>query len=228
LRNIEEGNDILRLKEIMQNYRYDGYDINYDFFRKSKSGLKILDNLKKILKQGVLGITIPEGDTVSTRYVSIDDLASSVCNTDNTDELMAECQTGTRIAKNIVYGEYVMDSFYCYTDKGTGPALNYEVEYILNGKRSDVENLYETVKKLATIRSAVNMVYLLTDSEKKEDAYLCKDALAMEKHVSSVYDTSVFEFTSPVLRDTLAHIQKEEQNHGEKLYNYLSCNNMYC
>ena len=66
------------------------------------------------------------------------------------------------------------------------------------------------------------------ETEKKEDAYLCKDALAMEKHVSSVYDTSVFEFTSPVLRDTLAHIQKEEQNHGEKLYNYLSCNNMYC
>jgi rubrerythrin len=63
---------------------------------------------------------------------------------------------------------------------------------------------------------------------KQNDAYLCKDALAMEKHVSSVYDTTVFEFTSAVLRDTLAHIQKEEQNHGEKLYNYLSCNNVYC
>ena len=63
--------------------------------------------------------------------------------------------------------------------------------------------------------------------EKKNDAYLCKDALAMEKHVSSVYDMSVFEFSLPTLRDTLAHIQKEEQNHGEQLYNYLSCNNMY-
>ena len=63
--------------------------------------------------------------------------------------------------------------------------------------------------------------------EKKNDAYLCKDALSMEKHVSSVYNTGVFEFSSPVLRDTLAHIQKEEQNHGEQLYNYLSCNNMY-
>ncbi len=63
--------------------------------------------------------------------------------------------------------------------------------------------------------------------EKQNDAYLCKDALAMEKHVSSVYDMSVFEFSNPTLRDTLAHIQKEEQNHGEKLYNYLSCNNMY-
>ncbi len=64
--------------------------------------------------------------------------------------------------------------------------------------------------------------------EKKQDAYLCKDALSMEKHVSSVYNTSVFEFSNPVLRDTLAHIQKEEQNHGEQLYDYLSCNNMYC
>ncbi len=67
-----------------------------------------------------------------------------------------------------------------------------------------------------------------SEEQKKNDAYLCKDALAMEKHVSSVYDTSVFEFSSPTLRDTLAHIQKEEQNHGEQLYNYLSCNNMYC
>ena len=66
-----------------------------------------------------------------------------------------------------------------------------------------------------------------TEQEKQQDAYLCKDALSMEKHVSSVYNTGVFEFTSPTLRDTLAHIQKEEQNHGEQLYNYLSCNNMY-
>ncbi len=63
--------------------------------------------------------------------------------------------------------------------------------------------------------------------EKKNDAYLCKDALSMEKHVSGVYNTCVFEFSSPVIRDTLAHIQKEEQNHGEQLYNYLNCNNMY-
>ena len=47
----------------------------------------------------------------------------------------------------------------------------------------------------------------LTTDEKNEDAYLVKDALSMEKHVSGSYNTSVFEFSSPVLRDTLAHIQ---------------------
>ena len=63
--------------------------------------------------------------------------------------------------------------------------------------------------------------------KKSADAFLCKDALSMEKHVSSLYDTSVFEFTSPTLRDTLAHIQMEEQNHGEEIYSYMSANNMY-
>ena len=66
-----------------------------------------------------------------------------------------------------------------------------------------------------------------SESEKKSDAFLCKDALAMEKHVSGLYDTTIFEFTSPTLRDTLNHIQKEEQNHGEQLYEYMSKNNMY-
>lgn len=66
-----------------------------------------------------------------------------------------------------------------------------------------------------------------SEQDKKQDAYLCRDALAMEKHVSSLYDVSIFEFSSPTLRDTLNHIQKEEQIHGEQLYQYMSMNNMY-
>jgi rubrerythrin len=65
------------------------------------------------------------------------------------------------------------------------------------------------------------------EDKKMQDGYLAKDALSMEKHVSGVYNTAVFEFSSPTLRDTLAHIQKEEQNHGERLYKYLSTNNLY-
>lgn len=66
-----------------------------------------------------------------------------------------------------------------------------------------------------------------SEEAQKNDAYLCKDALSMEKHVSGVYNTCVFEFSQPLLRDVLASIQKEEQNHGEKLYNYMSVNGMY-
>ena len=67
----------------------------------------------------------------------------------------------------------------------------------------------------------------VTGAEKEHDSFLCADALAMEKHVSSVYDIAIFEFSSPTLRDTLNHIQKEEQNHGKEIYDYMSRNNMY-
>ncbi len=62
---------------------------------------------------------------------------------------------------------------------------------------------------------------------KKHDSYLCGDALAMEKHVSGLYDTCIFEFQDNQVRDVLNHIQSEEQNHGKMIYDYMKANNMY-
>lgn len=63
--------------------------------------------------------------------------------------------------------------------------------------------------------------------EKQADAYLCQDALDTEKHVSSVYDVSIFEFASPQARQVLNHLQTEEQQHGEMIYAYMAKNGMY-
>lgn len=66
------------------------------------------------------------------------------------------------------------------------------------------------------------------DSEaKKNDCFLCTDMLAMEKHASHVYDTCIFEFKDSKIRDSLNHIQKEEQEHGKMIYDYMSANGMY-
>jgi len=66
-----------------------------------------------------------------------------------------------------------------------------------------------------------------SDQNKQKDGYLCNDALSTEKHVSSVYNTGIFEFKDPNIRNILNHIQKEEQQHGEKIYNYMAQNGMY-
>ena len=64
-------------------------------------------------------------------------------------------------------------------------------------------------------------------AEKKQDCYLCSDLLTTEKHASGLYNTCVFEFGQSDLRKALNHIQTEEQQHGEQLYAYMSCNGMY-
>ena len=70
--------------------------------------------------------------------------------------------------------------------------------------------------------------YTTTETpEKKADAYLCSDLLSAEKHVSSLYNTCVFEFERPELRRVLNHIQSDEQVHGERLYQYMKTNAMY-
>lgn len=59
------------------------------------------------------------------------------------------------------------------------------------------------------------------------DKLLCQDMLTMEKHVSSVYDTCIFEFADPTVRQELNHIQSDEQKHGEQIYQYMSKHGMY-
>jgi len=63
--------------------------------------------------------------------------------------------------------------------------------------------------------------------DKQADCYLCSDLLADEKHVSSLYNTCVFEFKDEQLRCVLNEIQSDEQHHGKLIYDYMSVNNMY-
>ncbi len=59
------------------------------------------------------------------------------------------------------------------------------------------------------------------------DKYLCQDSLSTEKYVSSTYNTTIFEFRDKNIRNVLNHIQKEEQEHGEQIYNYMQQHGMY-
>lgn len=63
--------------------------------------------------------------------------------------------------------------------------------------------------------------------EKKNDSFLCSDILATEKHASHLYDTCIFEFKDVNIRSVLNHIQKEEQDHGKLIYDYMQTNSMY-
>lgn len=66
-----------------------------------------------------------------------------------------------------------------------------------------------------------------TTNYSKNDYTLVNDMLSTEKHVSGTYDTAIFEFQDQNLRQILNHIQKEEQEHGEQLFNYMSSHGMY-
>jgi len=66
-----------------------------------------------------------------------------------------------------------------------------------------------------------------TSGAKFTDADMCTDLLMTEKYVSGNYDTTIFEFRDPQVRQVLNHIQKEEQQHGEAIFKYMESKGMY-
>ena len=150
---------------------FEGISFNYENLKPSEDNTDILNEISEFLEVGVMSLLVPEGTSVSTRTITETDLASTVTDTSIAAEIQKESDINTILTKRIIYTEYVMDNFYSFTDKKEGAALNYEVEYILFGKEKDVDNLTAAAFAMATIRSGTNMVYLITDSDKRNDAY---------------------------------------------------------
>jgi spore coat protein CotF len=73
----------------------------------------------------------------------------------------------------------------------------------------------------------LNMNNVQTRSAALSDKDMCTDLLMTEKYVSGAYDTAIFEFRDTRVRDVLNHIQKEEQKHGEAIFQYMESKGMY-
>ncbi|NLX90311.1 MAG: spore coat protein [Firmicutes bacterium] len=67
----------------------------------------------------------------------------------------------------------------------------------------------------------------LKGANNSHDAGLCSDMLMTEKYISNTYDTAIFETRDSNIRQVLNHIQKEEQEHGEGIFNYMKNSGMY-
>ena len=117
-----------------------------------------------------------------------------------------------------------------YADKAKDEQLKTLFTNLANGEKEHLTIINEIIKGETPVLPKPKAKKALPQYEKvniksaetKEDTYLCNDALAMEKHASSLYDTSIFEFCSTELRNVLNHLQKQEQGHGEAIYNYMA------
>ena len=66
-----------------------------------------------------------------------------------------------------------------------------------------------------------------TQTGAADDQAFCQDMLMTEKFMSNTYDTTVFESANPQLRKDMQKIQDEEQEHGEKVFNYMQKHGYY-
>lgn len=82
------------------------------------------------------------------------------------------------LVDNVLLLEYFLDHAGRYGAPLTDSLLQYQVEYLLCGKGSDVDNLRQTVNLLCGIREAANVIYLLGCETKKAEAQALASLLA--------------------------------------------------
>lgn len=159
--------------------QYDNTKLVFDYsgvdFSSNSTGLGTIKNIISTIESGIVGLVIPDNSTISQKSIDYSDLASSQQNGRS-----SYWSNITEEAKdNMLYNEYLFSKFNSFSDSfvsngnviETNDLLDYKLEYILCGNKSDFENLKSTILQLSLIREGTNLEYLFTDSEKKYQSY---------------------------------------------------------
>ena len=130
------------------------------------------DKLEQKKKRGILKL-VTENDA---------DLSQNVIYTDNL--IMGRMQQGQvnrgnmaydaqsdmeRITEKFIFQEYLLQYMGRYGGEQEEDALHYQIEYLIAGKNSDMENLQSVANRLCALREAANAMYLLSDKTKRAE-----------------------------------------------------------
>ena len=162
--------DIEGLKNDYEAGKDEVSEINSDDLGDDEAG-GILSSISSIRRKNILSLIFGSEAALSSKRTDRGKLL-----TNRRSDLFkgAGLVAGSAVDK-LLFQEYIIRSFSCYTDKkggseGTVPPLDYEIEYILAGHGDDKTNLGDVAKRLTTIREVLNFAYIQTDSAKKGEA----------------------------------------------------------
>lgn len=130
-------------------------------------------------KNQLLSLVLPKDFVLSGKSVSLDGQVSVRARDTGRGSFPAHEGIG-RMEERLLFEQYIVEHFGCATGiKGEDRSLDYELEYLLCGKKSDSENLNMVVSRLLFFRFASNYLYLQTDSEKQSEAEIFAAALSI-------------------------------------------------
>lgn len=155
-------------------YNEESMYVNYTKSEEKKQKNEIVDFVEGIKKNGVINYVI--AGNVSDKKISDKEMPSR--NMDNiSSDSWKKYSPYDESVRRALTGQYILDKFLMYTDNEEGVGANYEVEYIIEGRDSDKDNITQIINRLIAIREGFNLIYLMKDTEKKNEAYAMAAAI---------------------------------------------------
>lgn len=185
----------------MDQYSTKQFTFDYSTLTQPEDSEPFLNEIKNLLQNGIMELVVKDYESISKKELNMDSLPSdSVENNSSAemdvlallgnvdlekglnllDNLLSDnlTQTVTDVGEKalslILYQEYLYDHFGYYYEikEPEHKALDYELEYILKGNINDADNLSSVVMQILTTRTISNLITLLSDSVKSNEAKL--------------------------------------------------------
>ena len=121
--------------------------------------------MKKVQKKGILALVMDENKISEKEADWSEAVDSRQLQSGNWTE-----QTSSGSVERMLFHLYCQGHFFNVTRNRNEKKLNYEMEYLIGGKTSDVANLKVVVRRLLLIREGINLTYLETDVQKSQEA----------------------------------------------------------
>lgn len=165
-------NQYQSIEALLKNHSSDGSEVDkalesLEDLKKEKMKMRsgqgnLLETIQRIQKTQLLELVVPDTSVLSEAECNLSETVSH-----------RKLQSGTikEIPQNgwlerILVQQYLLTYMADYTNSFEGRGLNYELEYIISGKNSDIDNLRTVVNELLLLREAANWAYLNSDVQK--------------------------------------------------------------
>lgn len=122
---------------------------------------KVLEKVQNLVQSNLISLVLPEGKEVSKGVLNNNSFPSLIYTGDQeeTDGLI----------DRILFEEYCSRFLTSYLSE-SGKEVQYEMEYLIGGLNTDEKNISKAVSDILAIREGLNLVHILTDQEKREEA----------------------------------------------------------
>ena len=122
--------------------------------------------MTEVKKEGVLSLVLPENTKVSGKSINIEETVSHR----SLEKGTMDSYVGTDWYQKVLFYQYLVNYLGNYVEKKQDRVLEYELEYVLGGKRNDADNLKIVVSELLAMREPLNMASLTASSQRQSEA----------------------------------------------------------
>lgn len=119
-----------------------------------------------IQNKGILELVVEDTSTISNKDIDLGNTVSYRTLAKGKNPVISE----NNWLDQVLLQQYILQNMSSFGRKIQDHSMDYEVEYLIGGKSSDIENLKSVVNQILFLREVSNFLYLTSNADKVEEA----------------------------------------------------------